>query len=972
MDNQSQHARRKAYFESIANGIQDAMKMADDPEKAFCRSSDLKGIWGMPQLRGLLFDCHLTTEQIDAIQNKLLCFLSFIIWTELPDIEWFSTVKSCLFSPPSSSYTRFTDKSLPLDAEELISMGFNPRRVKKYLGEQYRFIPTTLDFSHQPQTQIIDSRYRLPFEFRSIEEISGGYGLINFYQVSPDYIQDRKYSQFSWTASEPYAVAVKSFRADEESLDDAKKEVDTLCRVKRTLPSEVYRITLHHTIIEQDSRYLIVLPIADLGNLHQFLHAEPAVSSKTYELMPASFGERFQNLPSQGAPLAGALAKECVAIADALKWLHEGFSSDDYAHSVNLAHMDLKPDNILVFNKGDNPVGWWKLADFGISVIKKVSKDGNVENQTMHTRARRPTSTYQAPEVERAWGDSVGHFTVGRKSDVWSFGAIISEILTFTQKGPRGVARFRDLRCGTYDSFYSESLSKSMHLGIYNHGRNYQLRPEVIEWLKELRNCSRTERDYVTCWTSCIESLLVADPEARPDAERMYKNILHVSRHIDNVIQNISTSCIFPLYQQSAPPPSITIESELQPTLSALSKRRKPSSIDTGSDQPSHGSSSYGFAPSTPATNEPPVHLRRSSTNMEWHNIETHVMSWDTKIKSSGQSDVTIGKYWIAYLNRSTISLLRIHPDKDGKNITEPAAPIILPFKSKTDRSGIVVAGQYLAAWGESKRSEPMLQVFKLDYHNATSSPTSIPIPTRDFEHSKRIAITDEGFMAVINTKQFFILNLENPNEVQTRHTSRDVPLEQNCYIEDIAFNEDGNLLYVWATGLSQGWLLCYRVMEPLSIELEARTHYDFQEHVKLHHTRLLPFNHSLGCLVAPDGDNHVAFVPDSVISHHAPRTFHAFPVQPRLLDIRASCLYQDQSFVVVTSKRMPSSSTIHILPTRPKDEFAEGQTLCRLDSRLKEGSAMQIVLCNSEAASIILICQLDGKIHAIKCRPKG
>lgn len=101
--------------------------------------------------------------------------------------------------------------------------------------------------------------------------------------------------------------------------------------------------------------------------------------------------------------------------------------------------------------------------------------------------------------------------------------------------------------------------------------------------------------------------------------------------------------------------------------------------------------------------------------------------------------------------------------------------------------------------------------------------------------------------MAVINTKQFFILNLEyicrqfrmiqdflitflcrNPNEVQTRHTSRDVPLEQNCYIEDIAFNEDGNLLYVWATGLSQGWLLCYRVMEPLSIELEARTHYDF------------------------------------------------------------------------------------------------------------------------------------------------
>ncbi|KAF7539289.1 hypothetical protein G7054_g2282 [Neopestalotiopsis clavispora] len=687
MDNQSQHARRKAYFESIANGIQDAMKMADDPEKAFCRSSDLKAIWGMPQLRGLLFDSHLTTEQIDAIQNKLLKFLSFIVWTELPELEWFSTVKSCLFSPPNSPYTRFTDKSLPLDAEELISMGLHPRRVK----------------SHQPQTQIIDPSHRLPFEFRSTEEIEGGYGLINFFQVSPEYIQDRKYSQVSWTASEPYAVAVKSFRAGEEALNDARKEVDTLCRVKRTLPSEVYRITLHHTIIEQNSRYLIVLPIADLGNLHQFLHAEPAVSSNTYELTPASFDERFRNLPAHGVSLAGALAKECVAIADALRWLHAGFS-DDHAYSVNLAHMDLKPDNILLFDKGDNPVGWWKLADFGISVIKKVSKDGNVENQTMHTRARRPKSTYQAPEVERAWDDSAGNFTVGRKSDVWSFGAIISEILTFNQKGPQGVVEFRNLRGGTYDSFYSEFSSKSTHLSPFTHGQNYHLRPEVIVWLEDLRKCSGNERNYVACWASCIESLLVADPEVRPDAERMYTNILHVSQHIDRAIQNSSTSCIFSQHQNPPPLPNTPVEPIYQ------TRGRQTGSIDTGSDQPSHGSSSYGLRLSTPATNELAPVSRRPSFDMEWQNVETHVMSWETRNRVSSPSDLTVGKYWIAYLIKSTISLLRVHPEKDGKNITEPAGAIVVPFKAKTDRSGVVVAGQYLAAWGESKRSEPMVR----------------------------------------------------------------------------------------------------------------------------------------------------------------------------------------------------------------------------------------------------------------------
>ncbi|ETS76166.1 hypothetical protein PFICI_11553 [Pestalotiopsis fici W106-1] len=975
-NSRDQHARRRACFESIANGIQDAMCMADDPEKAFCRSSDMRAIWRTSQLRGLLFDSNLTTEQIEAIQNRLLGFLSFIVWTDLPELDWFSTVKSYLFSSPNSTITRFTDKNLPLDAEELASMGLSPRRVKRSLGDQYRFIPAILDFSHQPQTQNIDSRLRMPFEFRSTEEISGGYGLINFYQVSPGYIQSRKYSQFPWTANEPYAVAVKSFRGDEEALDDAKKEVDTLCRVKRTLPSEVYRITLHHTIIEQDSRYLIVLPIADLGNLHQFLHAEAAVSSRTYNLAPESFDERFRDLPDRGAPLAGALAKECVAIADALKWLHAGFS-DDHASSVNLAHMDLKPDNILLFNIGDGPVGWWKLADFGISVIKKVSKDGNVENATMHTRARRPTSTYQAPEIERAWDDSGGQFKVGRKSDVWSFGAIFSEILTFTETGPPGVDQFRDLRRGPYDSFYSESPRQSTHLSIQNHGKNYQLRSEVTEWLQELRNSAGPERNYVTCWAYCIESLLVADPEARPDAEKMYANVLHVSQHIDQIIQKRDTDCIFTLHhrqqQQQPPPPprvpDISIETVGQRNMSIGSSVRHSDIFDTGSDGPSHDSSSHVYDSadfSTSFKHGPPA-----IPPMGWQHVETHAMSWEVKIKGSTPSAVAVGKYWIAYLAKSTISLSRILPDKDGNNITETVRAIDLPFKARTDRSGIVLAGQYLAAWGESKTSEPMLHVYKLDYQDARATPIPIPIPTRYFEHSKRIAISLEGFVAVINMKELFILHVGSPNEIHTRHTSRDVPLEQNCYIEDIAFNEEGNLLYVWATGLSKGWLLCYRVTELPSIELEARTRYDFEGHVKLHQTRLLPFNQALGCLVVPDGDNQVAFVPDSAILHHAPRTLYAFPIQPRLLDIRAACLHQDQSFVVVTSKRIPSSSLVHILPVRPTGGFEEESTLCRLDSRLKEGSAMQVILCNDEAASIILICQVDGKIYAIKCRPK-
>jgi serine/threonine protein kinase len=137
-----------------------------------------------------------------------------------------------------------------------------------------------------------------------------------------------------------------------------------------TLPADLYRITLYHTIVEQDLHYSIILPLADLGNLDQFLRDQSEISSKTYTLQPKTFNERFPNLPARAADLAGALLYQCAAIADALKWLHAGFRENHPSSFIYLAHMDLKPDNILLFD--GEPVGHWKMADFGISVIKRI------------------------------------------------------------------------------------------------------------------------------------------------------------------------------------------------------------------------------------------------------------------------------------------------------------------------------------------------------------------------------------------------------------------------------------------------------------------------------------------------------------------------------------------------------------------------------------------------------------------------
>jgi serine/threonine protein kinase/formylglycine-generating enzyme required for sulfatase activity len=106
----------------------------------------------------------------------------------------------------------------------------------------------------------------------------------------------------------------------------------------------------------------------------------------------------------------------CIEIADAL----------DHLHAAGYTHRDLKPSNVLL-DRGDRA----RLSDFGLA--------GSIQTSELTSSCTRlGTIAYMSPEQVR--GDSLG-----RESDLFSFGVLMHELLTlrrpFDGGSPADVAR---------------------------------------------------------------------------------------------------------------------------------------------------------------------------------------------------------------------------------------------------------------------------------------------------------------------------------------------------------------------------------------------------------------------------------------------------------------------------------------------------------------------------------------------------
>ncbi|HZI63867.1 MAG TPA: serine/threonine-protein kinase, partial [Thermoanaerobaculia bacterium] len=198
----------------------------------------------------------------------------------------------------------------------------------------------------------------------------------------------------------------------------------------KVLPAELGRDASRLRRFEQEARaasalnHPNILTVFDVGVIGEtsYLVTELLEGSSLRARLQRADGSRPGGPPS-GAPLP---------LRTAVEWATEIARGLAAAHERGIVHRDLKPDNVFITREGRV-----KILDFGLAKHTAEAREGTAEASTeiALTTAGTILGTvgYMSPEQVR--GEPAG-----ARSDVFSFGCVLHELLTGERAFPGGSA----------------------------------------------------------------------------------------------------------------------------------------------------------------------------------------------------------------------------------------------------------------------------------------------------------------------------------------------------------------------------------------------------------------------------------------------------------------------------------------------------------------------------------------------------
>ncbi|KAJ6258749.1 Serine/threonine-protein kinase [Drechslerella dactyloides] len=364
----------------------------------------------------------------------------------------------------------FTDIDSIFGAKAKNAEGEPEEWAKKLEEGQYEYIPPS--FQRGATHRVLRDRVRLPF--KSKERLGGGgFGIV--YKVT---LSDGQHD-----AQLDRVLVLKELgnlrKSRSSRTAEAKKALEAMFKEEQRC-LEILRVIKHPNILEllfsytHKGKNCFLFPLARGGDLQDFLDGD----SRTVDLAADE-----------------AVYHAFCGLSSALESLHSYINQGLKLEMVG-CHHDLKPKNILV----DGPK--FILSDFGLSQMRSDLKDYRSTYQSGE-------GFYIAPECEDL--STFEKLEVGRPSDVWSFGCILTNTLVYLKEGKAGVKSFEAARKIEIQTNFGPATFSMFHAGRESENTG------VAQKLSDLEEKGgRSEKLLI----QCVRDMLKLKPGERPPIEK--------------------------------------------------------------------------------------------------------------------------------------------------------------------------------------------------------------------------------------------------------------------------------------------------------------------------------------------------------------------------------------------------------------------------------------------------------------------